>query len=90
MRKLIKMNSTNFFIMIFQKQQNSLIAGLRATNEMPAEQEHAEEKGKDTSVDRDSEGEVKDHETTRHRLVEEFLLGHEHSERLIRAYYCCY
>lgn len=36
---------------------------------MPAEQEHAEEKSKDNSVDRDSEGEVKDHEATRHRLV---------------------
>lgn len=34
---------------------------------MPAEQEHAEEKHKDSSLDRDSEGETKEHDIQRHR-----------------------
>jgi hypothetical protein len=44
-----------------QKQQNSLIAGLRATNEQPTTtvQDHPEDKLKDNSLDRDSEGEPK-------------------------------
>jgi hypothetical protein len=42
-----------------QKQQNSLIAGLRATNELLTMQDHPEDKLKDSSIDRDSEGEPK-------------------------------
>jgi hypothetical protein len=42
-----------------QKQQNSLIAGLRATNELLTMQDHPEDKLKDSSLDRDSEGEPK-------------------------------
>lgn len=42
-----------------QKQQNSLIAGLRATNEVLTMQDHPEDKLKDNSIDRDSEGEPK-------------------------------
>lgn len=43
----------------FQKQQNSLIAGLRATNELLTIQDHPEDKLKDNSIDRESEGEPK-------------------------------
>jgi len=42
-----------------QKQQNSLIAGLRATNELLTMQDHPEDKLKDSSVEKDSEGEPK-------------------------------
>lgn len=43
-----------------QKQQNSLIAGLRATNNALAPpQDHVEEKGKEISVDRGEETEIK-------------------------------
>ncbi|KAG8306966.1 hypothetical protein J6590_034512 [Homalodisca vitripennis] len=51
------------------KQQNSLIAGLRATNELIAGpmQDHPEEKTKDTSIDRESEGDAKEVEGPRHR-----------------------
>ncbi|PSN30664.1 Sodium leak channel non-selective protein [Blattella germanica] len=41
------------------KQQNNLIAGLRATNELLTLQDHPEDKHKDTSIDRESEGEPK-------------------------------
>lgn len=51
---------------ILQKQQNSLLAGLRATNELPQEQDHSEDKAKENGQDRESEGEGKDHEL-RHR-----------------------
>jgi len=44
---------------VLQKQQNSLIAGLRATNELLTMQDHPEDKLKDNSIDRDSEGEPK-------------------------------
>jgi hypothetical protein len=42
-----------------QKQQNSLIAGLRATNELLIMQDRPEDKLKDSSVEKDSEGEPK-------------------------------
>ena len=42
-----------------QKQQNSLIAGLRATNELLTMQDHPEDKLKDSSIEKDSEGEPK-------------------------------
>ncbi|XP_058810825.1 sodium leak channel NALCN isoform X2 [Phymastichus coffea] len=50
------------------KQQNSLIAGLRATNEISATavQEHIEEK-KESVVDREEEPEAKDADGLRHR-----------------------
>uniref|UniRef100_A0A1B6CHW0 Ion transport domain-containing protein n=1 Tax=Clastoptera arizonana TaxID=38151 RepID=A0A1B6CHW0_9HEMI len=49
------------------KQQNSLIAGLRATNELLTMQDHAEDKVKESSFDKDSEGEPKETEGPRHR-----------------------
>ncbi|XP_026282051.1 sodium leak channel NALCN isoform X2 [Frankliniella occidentalis] len=51
------------------KQQSSLIDGLRATNEvLPLPDHHvAEDKSKESSLDRDSETEHKDFEVTRHR-----------------------
>ncbi|KAJ9587594.1 hypothetical protein L9F63_018976, partial [Diploptera punctata] len=49
------------------KQQNNLIAGLRATNEMLTLQDHPEDKHKDSSLDRESEGEPKEIETARIR-----------------------
>ncbi|XP_046981144.1 sodium leak channel non-selective protein [Schistocerca americana] len=49
------------------KQQNSLIAGLRATNETAPVQDHPEDKIKENSVDRDSEGDSKEPEGARHR-----------------------
>ncbi|XP_069692579.1 sodium leak channel NALCN isoform X3 [Periplaneta americana] len=49
------------------KQQNSLIAGLRATNELLTMQDHPEDKMKDNSVDRESESEPKDTEGARLR-----------------------
>lgn len=44
-----------------QKQQNSLIAGLRATNELTLGPlpDHTEEKAKEVSVDRESEADLK-------------------------------
>lgn len=49
--------------MVLQKQQNSLIAGLRATNNaaaLPQEKgKEVEEKGKEISVDREEEIETK-------------------------------
>lgn len=50
----------------FQKQHNSLIAGLRATNEQPMEHLDIDEKSKENSVERDSDGESKEGEA-RHR-----------------------
>ena len=49
-----------FICVLFQKQQNSLIAGLRATNDASATatQEHSEEK-KEIMVDREEETESK-------------------------------
>ncbi|XP_054265506.1 sodium leak channel NALCN isoform X2 [Macrosteles quadrilineatus] len=51
------------------KQQNSLIAGLRATNELVVGPtlDHPEEKAKDTIQDQDSEGDPKEVEGPRHR-----------------------
>ncbi|KAL1109977.1 hypothetical protein AAG570_014086 [Ranatra chinensis] len=42
------------------KQQNSLIAGLRATNEMSIPQDMTEEKTKETNIDKDMEVEAKE------------------------------
>lgn len=45
---------------LLQKQQNSLITGLRATNNvLVPPQDHVEEKGKEVSVDREEETETK-------------------------------
>ncbi|XP_024938061.1 sodium leak channel non-selective protein isoform X7 [Cephus cinctus] len=59
------------------KTQNNLIAGLRATNDAvtPA-QDHTEEKGKETSVDREEETDVKvkDAEGLRHRSKKPIVL----------------
>lgn len=49
------------------KQQNSLIAGLRATNELLIMQDRPEDKLKDSSVEKDSEGEPKEAEGARLR-----------------------
>ncbi|KAK0163918.1 hypothetical protein PV328_002603 [Microctonus aethiopoides] len=50
------------------KQQNSLIAGLRATNDLAAStQEHQEEKNKENNADREEEIESKEAEGMRHR-----------------------
>jgi hypothetical protein len=49
------------------KQQNSLIAGLRATNELLTMQDHPEDKLKDSSTEKDSEGEPKEAEGARLR-----------------------
>ncbi|XP_048514061.1 sodium leak channel NALCN isoform X5 [Athalia rosae] len=58
------------------KQQNSLIAGLRATNDaLMSLQDHVEEKTKENSVDRDAdEVEQKDGEGLRHRTKKPVVL----------------
>ncbi|XP_032668813.1 sodium leak channel non-selective protein-like [Odontomachus brunneus] len=57
------------------KQQNSLIAGLRATNNaLPPPQDHIEEKGKEVSVDREEETETKDVEVSKHRAKKPVVL----------------
>lgn len=46
--------------LFLQKQQNSLLAGLRATNELLATmQDHNEEKAKEIGVERDDDNETK-------------------------------
>ena len=42
-------------LFVLQKQQNNLIAGLRATNELLTLQDHTEDKHKESSLDRESE-----------------------------------
>lgn len=44
--------------MILQKQQNSLVAGLRANTEQVQQQEHIEEKGKETVKEEEIETKV--------------------------------
>ncbi|XP_011260047.1 sodium leak channel non-selective protein [Camponotus floridanus] len=61
------------------KQQNSLIAGLRATNNAAAlkeaqEEKSKEEKGKEISVDREEEIETKDVEAPKHRVKKPVVL----------------
>lgn len=55
--------------LLLQKQQSSLIAGLRATNETPTEIDNIEEKSKENNVVKDSEGETKEHDSQRHRYA---------------------
>lgn len=61
------------------KQQNSLIAGLRATNNAAAvpqdhQEKSKEEKGKEISVDREEETETKDVEAPKHRAKKPVVL----------------
>lgn len=51
----LNLTSKTYYISIKQKQSNSLIAGLRATNEMMMRNEQIEEK-KDLAADADNEG----------------------------------
>lgn len=54
------------------KQQNSLVAGLRANTEQVQQQEHIEEKGKETV--KEEEIETKDSDGTRHKIKKPVVL----------------
>lgn len=72
------MQNREIIIAFFLQKQNSLIAGLRATNNTTVPTQDAEkgkeEKGKEVSVDREEEIEIKDVEAPKYRTKKPMVL----------------